>query len=317
MRSRRAFLTLAAGLTITPLLPRAAWSQNRPSQVVGLYRRGVGDITITAILDGYLPLDPAMLTGADATLDNALLEEAFLPAGGVVPTSINAYVIETGDRTIMVDGGAAEAFGPTAGKTSLALAVAGVGPEKVDTVVCSHLHPDHVGALTSGGDAMFPNAALKLHSAEHAFWTNDANFTGVDETTQGFVALAQATVRAYGERVELFEDGADIAPGVTAMHLPGHTPGHTGLMVASGDQSLLLWGDIVHLGPIQFARPDVTIAFDVDQPLAAATRARVFDQVATDRLEIAGAHVDFPSFGRLEIRGEGYRLRRSRWDHEL
>lgn len=88
-------------------------------------------------------------------------------------------------------------------------------------------------------------------------------------------------------------------------------------MLSSGDASMLLWADIVHLGPVQFAQPGVTIPFDVDQPMAAATRARVLDMVATDRLEIAGAHVDFPSFGHVIEAGAGYSFAPARWDHTL
>ena len=101
------------------------------------------------------------------------------------------------------------------------------------------------------------------------------------------------------------------------MHLPGHTPGHSGLMLSSGDDTMLLWGDIVHVGPVQFARPEMTIPFDVDQPAAAEQRARVLDMVATDRLEVGGSHIDFPSFGFIETAGDGYAFVPSRWDHTL
>lgn len=314
MTSRRQFLALTSSVALTPFFSVAV---AETGQVVGVYRRGIGDITVTALLDGYLQIDPASLTGADPEKDARLIAEAFLSAGPI-DTSVNAFVLETGDRTVLVDGGAASAFGPTLGKLPSALEAAGVAPESVDTIFCTHLHPDHIGAFTdASGAAAFPNAELVLNSVEHGFWTDDANFTGAPEAVQGFVAAARGPVAAYGDRLKLVEDGAEIAPGVTAVHLPGHTPGHTGLTVASGDAALMIWADIVHVGPIQFARPDVTIAFDVDQPLAAQTRARVFDQVATDQLEIAGAHIDFPSFGRLVPHREGYIFVKSRWDHEL
>lgn len=317
MRSRRDILKYSAGLAVVPYLGGAAFGQNGPAQVVGVYRRGVGEMVITALLDGYLAIDPAMLTGSDPETNARLLAESFLPAGPV-DTSINAFVIETGDRTILVDGGSADAFGPTAGKLAAALAAAGVTPERVDTVFATHLHPDHVGVFASNGVATFPNAGLATHVAEHAFWTDDGNFAGADDMVKGFAALAQQAVAPYAERLQLIEDGADIAPGVTAMHLPGHTPGHTGLVVSSGDQTLLIWADIVHVGPIQFARPDLTIPFDVDQQQAAETRARILDRVATDRLEIAGSHVNFPGFGHVAAAGNGgYRFVPSRWDHEL
>ena len=317
MPSRRQFLTLSSGLILTPLIGGAAFGQSGATQVAGVYRRGVGDVTVTALLDGYLELDPNMLVGSDADANAQLLEAAFLP-NAPVQTSVNGYVVQYGSQTVLVDGGAASAFGPTLGKMGAALDAAGVTPEDVDIVFCTHLHPDHIGAFTDGdGAAAFPNAQFYVHEADHAFWTNADNFSAMPEMMQNFAAMAQACVAAYGDRVIIQKDGASVVGGVTVKHMPGHTPGHSGLMVDSKDQQLLIWGDIVHVGPIQFARPQVTIPFDVDQTQAAQTRASVFDMVATDRLEVAGAHIDFPSFGHIEKAGDGYRFVNSRWDHVL
>lgn len=312
MQSRRHFLITAAAGAAT-LIARPAGAR---TQVSGVYRRGVGDITVTALLDGYLALDPNMLTGSDPAENEKLLRAAFI-SGDKIETSVNAYLIEIGERRILVDGGAADAFGPTAGQLPAAFEAAELEPEKIDTIFCTHLHPDHVGAFTKEGGARFPNAEFVVNAVDHGFWTDDANFAGADEQTQAFVAAARGAVGAYQDRLKLVEDGADIAPGIRAMHLPGHTPGHTGLMLSSGDETLLIWADIVHLGPVQFARPALTIPFDVDQPMAAETRAKTLEMVAAERLEIAGAHIDFPSFGHVEKAGEGYHFTPSRWDHVL
>lgn len=311
MLDRRQFIAAAGGFCLVPLGGAGA-----ATQVLGVYRRGVGDVVVTALLDGHLEIDPAMLVGTDAETNARLLADAFL-AAGPVDTAINAYVIETGGRTVVVDGGAGGAMGPTAGKMPAALEAAGVSPEAVDVVFATHLHPDHVGAFARDGAAAFPNAEFVLHPAEHAFWTEESNFVGAPDMMRNFAAMARAAAGAYADRTRFAEDGEEVAPGVSLMALPGHTPGHAGLMVSSGDASVLLWADIVHVGPIQFARPSVTIPFDVDQPQAAETRARVMDMVATDRIEIAGSHVDFPSFGHVVREGDGYRFVKGRWDHAL
>jgi glyoxylase-like metal-dependent hydrolase (beta-lactamase superfamily II) len=312
MLTRRRTLALGTGLVLVPHVLAAR------TPVIGVQRRAVGDITVTALLDGYLELHPdQLLSGVDAAAIPALLDRAFIE-GDAVATAVNAYVVEAGDRTILVDGGAADAFGPTAGKLLEALNASGVAPSAIDTVVCTHLHPDHIGAFTTAdGEPRFADAELIVHEADRAFWSDDSNFAGADEMTRNFAAAAQAALAAYADRTRTITDGAEVAPGVMARHLPGHTPGHTGLVLDSGGEALLLWADIVHIGPVQFARPQATIAFDVDPAQAAATRTALFDEVAADRLMVAGSHVSFPSFGRLVRRGDGYAFEPARWPYRL
>ena len=308
MIDRRRVLTLSAAA----LAPLAARAHGGP--LPGLRRTQVGDAVVTALLDGYIALDPAMLAGVDEETVSRLLEASFL-APGPVDTAINAYLIETAGRTILVDGGAGSAMGETAGDLTEHLAAADAVPSAIDTVVATHLHPDHVGAFaTASGAAAFPHAEMIVHEADLAYWGEASNFDGAPETMRAFARMARDAIAPYADRTVAARDGHEVAPGVTLMHLPGHTPGHSGLMIESDGESLLLWGDIVHVGPIQFARPGATIPFDVDQAQAAATRARVMDMVAADRLEIGGSHVVFPSFGRLTAEAEGYAFHPSRYD---
>ncbi len=314
MTTRRQTLGALGALAAAPLLAAAARAEGL--QVPGIYLKAVGGAVVTALADGFLALDPADLQGADAQAKSAALADAFLP-DAPVDTAVNAYVVRVGGRTVVVDSGAGAAFGPTAGDFAALIAADGLDPATVDAVVLTHLHPDHVNGLMRDGAALFPNAALVLHEAERAFWTDDANFAGADGMTRNFVAMARAGLDAHAGRIEPMRDGAEVVPGLTLVHLPGHTPGHCGLRLSDSDAQLLLWGDIVHIGAVQFALPQVTIPFDVDQPQAAATRTRVLDMVAGDRLEFAGSHIAFPSFGRAVRAGSGYRFLPSRWDYRV
>jgi len=152
-----------------------------------------------------------------------------------------------------------------------------------------------------------------MHEAEWAYWHDDAAMARADETSRerNFQA-ARGQAAPYRDRLRLFK-GGEVFPGVSAMPFPGHTPGHTGYMVASGNDSLLVWGDIVHVPEIQVPRPEVTMAFDVDPAQAEATRRRVFDMVWTDKQALTGMHLHFPGHARLLRRDGGYALLPEAW----
>ena len=185
-------------------------------------------------------------------------------------------------------------------------------------VLLTHMHPDHSNGLADvDGNRLFPNAELVLHAAELAHWHDDTAMARADETgrLRNFQA-ARDQAKPYRDRTRTFT-GGEVFPGVTAMPFPGHTPGHTGYMIASGGHSLLIWGDIIHVPEIQVPRPEVTMAFDVDPAQAEATRRRVFDMVATDGQAIAGMHVHFPGQAHLVRHGTGYALLQDAWSLAL
>ena len=119
--------------------------------------------------------------------------------------------------------------------------------------------------------------------------------------------VAQAACAPYRRRMRVVREG-EALPGVSAVALAGHTPGHTGWLVHSRDDSVLIWGDVVHLAAVQVPHPEAALVFDVDPDAARATRARIFDRVAAERLRVAGAHLDFPGFGHIVRHGAGYRF---------
>ena len=267
------------------------------------HSRKIGDIEVTALSDGVLaaPLDVVL------DLDRAEAERlAGTKPGEPKSIAVNAFLLELGGRWALVNTGSGNTMGPTLGKLPDSLRACGVAPEEIATIFLTHLHPDHSnGLVDDGGRAVYPNAELILHEREAQFWLDRDEASGADERIRRNIAKAAVTTAPYRDRMRTVRDG-EVAQGVSAMLLAGHTPGHTGWLIASGRSSLLIWGDLVHLASIQVPRPDIGLVYDVDPQAACATRRRMFDRIAADRLAVAGAHLDFPGFGTIVREGTGF-----------
>ncbi|WP_321908494.1 MBL fold metallo-hydrolase [Burkholderia cepacia] len=269
----------------------------------------VGDFTITAISDGYLNASLDFLSNIDPADASNMQRDA----GQNEPEAvhINCYVVRGAGRTVLIDAGAG-GFRQWGGQLRTNLALAGIEPAAIDTILLTHAHPDHVGGLVNGaGEIAFPNAELVVHRREVGFWQDDGNLSRASERARGNFLVARRVFDAYGDRLRLFDDG-QVLPGINALPIPGHTDGHTGYVLESRDQGLLVWGDVVHFPHIQIQRPEVSIAFDHDASLAAATRSRLLDQVSSEGLLIAGMHLGERGFARIERTNGGYRLRYER-----
>lgn len=328
--SRRSLLTSVAAapaaLTFPGLVSNAWSSEAEPAaasasegitQVPGVQRFSVGDIRITSILDGYFDFQSDWVIGMDEVEAQRLLADAFIPADRL-RAAVNAYVIHNGDQTILVDTGTRDALGPTLGRFPDNLAAAGVDPASINTVLITHMHPDHInGIVTAEGTAAFPNAELVIQETEWAYWTAEETLSNAPDDFKPFVQLAQAAVVPYEGRVRLIAVDGEVTPGISAMALPGHTPGHTGYLVESGGDALLIWGDTVHLPMFHFAHPDWTVIFDGDPRAAAATRSRTFDMAAAERLKVAGMHLQFPGIGHVIREGTAYGFVPATWQYEL
>lgn len=301
-----------AGLVLAAASPALARAPLAGAQVPGLYRMKLGSLEVTAVLDGHLDLPQALFPKASDGEADALLDRAAVPRARQVNCPVNTYLVNSGDRLVMIDTGTSNAMGPSLGLMPRNLAAAGVTPDQIDTVLMTHLHPDHAnGLITADGKAFFPNAELVVAGAEYDFWTDQALMNQAPVDSQSFFRMAQAALQPYGESNRLRRldrDTTEVVPGISAVAAPGHTPGHTGYRIASGNQQLLVWGDIVHVAPFQFARPDWSIAFDTSQDTAAASRRRLFDMTATDRIMVAGMHLPFPGIGHVLREGEAYRF---------
>lgn len=250
-------------------------------QAPGFYRRKVGDAQITALLDGYIDVAHGFWTGIEQATVEDLAAAAGLPDNGSIRIGVTSYLINQGDRLVLVDTGSADLFGPTAGKFLSALAAAGHTPEQVDDILVTHMHPDHIGALLENG-AKAPDFARSWFDA------------------------AISVRKAYDGRINLFSKEAAVLPGITAVPLYGHTPGHCGFRLSSGSEDLLIWGDACGVASVQFAHPEAGLAFDVDGAAGKKTRAGLLDMAAGDGLLVASAHLPFPTFGRVLRSREAY-----------
>jgi glyoxylase-like metal-dependent hydrolase (beta-lactamase superfamily II) len=264
-----------------------------------------GDFTITAISDGYLTASLDLLANIDPSEASRMQSDAGQHAPSAV--HINCYVVRSAGRTILIDGGAG-GIKQWGGRLRANLSLAGVEPSEIDTILLTHAHPDHVGGLVDpAGHIAFPNAELVAHQREVKFWQDDGNLSRASERARGNFLIARQVFDGYRDKLRTFDEG-EVLPGIRAMPLPGHTDGHSGYLLESHDQGLLVWGDIVHFPHIQIERPDVSIAFDQDPSLAATTRSRLLDLVSSEGLLVAGMHLGELGFARIKRTSGSYGL---------
>jgi glyoxylase-like metal-dependent hydrolase (beta-lactamase superfamily II) len=318
--TRRSFGLAAAGAAVLPALRAAAKEAPAGAQAPGIYRMKVGTYEVTVLNDGSGALPTKYFSG-DAEGSAKLLENAFVASKDMAPTTFNEWLINTGDKLVLVDTGYSTAIGPLAGHLPKTLAAAGVNPADIDAVVVTHIHPDHCnGLLTPDKQIAFPNASIHVNGEELAWWLEGD--VKVPEGKPFFKDLFEAGRAAFkpyvdGKRVQTFKDGTELVPGVTAVTAAGHTVGHTMVRVASGNGQLLIWTDIVHSTALQFPEPERSIAYDLEPPKAIATRKKVMDMAATDRLLIAGTHIGFPGVGHVAKAGSGYAFVPVSWNASL
>lgn len=277
------------------------------TQVPGYYRVALGDMEVTALFDGYVDLGANLLLGANKAEVQRLLASKFI-AGDKVQTAVNAYLINSGGKLILVDAGAAKAFGPTLGFIGDQLRAAGYKPEQVDVVLLTHLHADHVaGVLDASGKPLFPNAEVYVNKTEADYWLSEDNAAKAPKDFKAFFELARKSVAPYqaAGKFKTFSGEAEFG-GIKAVASNGHTPGHTSYLVESKGQRLLILGDAVHSHAVQFARPEVAIEFDSDKKAAIAARKALFAWAAKDKLLVSGMHLPFPGLGHVRAEGKGY-----------
>ncbi|WP_255373046.1 MBL fold metallo-hydrolase [Chitinophaga sp. YR573] len=271
------------------------------------YHMLLGDIEIIAFSDGSIPLDlNKVLTNTTPAEIEKLTKDNFQTS--VIEASVNAYLIKTAGKLILVDAGTAGLYGPALGYLPANLTKAGYKPEQIDAILITHIHTDHTGGLMDGDKMLFPNATLYVSKKEADYWLSEENYAHAPARLKKYFDEARLKMTPYVKegKVKTFDYGAELFPGILPVASPGHTPGHTFYQVSCKGEKIMFWGDIMHAAPIQFANPDVTIAFDVDPQAAAAMRKKAFQEAAKEKYWVAGDHLSFPGIGHIRKTGQAY-----------
>ncbi len=277
------------------------------TQAPGFYRVMLGDFEITALSDGTSPLDlEQFLTNTSPAKVNKALAKGFLKSP--VETSFNAYLVNTGQKLVLVDAGAGSLLGPALGKLLASMTAAGYKAEQVDEIYITHLHADHVGGITADGKIVFPNAIVRADKNDVDYWLSDDNLKKAPAEMKVFFEGAQSALKPYikAGKFKPFDGNTELVAGVKAVATRGHTPGHSFVVAESKGQKMVFWGDLMHAAAVQFVNPGVTIVFDVDAKAAAAQRRKAYGEAARQGYLVASAHISFPGIGRLRAEGKGY-----------
>ncbi len=276
--------------TETAAAPAAAASPD-------VHRFRIGSLEAVALKDGDLvfPASDAEMSPWADTAEVASVLQAAGTTDGQVHLSIQPLLVRDGERLVLIDSGAGGQMG-TEGKLLASLRAAGVEPDQVTDVLISHAHGDHVGGLVGADGALaFPNAVIRMSAPE---W--EVAKAGAAEAGAG------ALLAAITPRVETFEPGAQVTPSIRAVALAGHTPGHSGYEIVSGDNRLLYIGDALHSSVISVQRPELVNGWDSDSAAAVRTRQGLLQRGASGRERIYGVHFPFPGLGVFQRRDDGF-----------
>lgn len=300
----------AAAVSMVSLAPATAFAEAPmvKTQAPGYYRHMLGDFEVTALLDGTMKLPVLkLLTNAKPEQLAAALKRGYLRQQ--VETSVNAYLVNTGSKLVLIDTGSGGLFGATSALQEN-LRASGYKPEQVDEIYVTHMHGDHVGGLMAGAARAFPNATLRIEKADADFWLSEAVMNRAPPQVHEFFKGAMNSVNPYvaAGKLKTFEGETELLPGIRAVPARGHTPGHTIYRIESKGETLMLWGDLMHVAAVQFDNPQVTITFDIDSKRAAESRRAAFADAAKKGWLVGISHVSFPGLGHLRAApgGKGY-----------
>jgi glyoxylase-like metal-dependent hydrolase (beta-lactamase superfamily II) len=292
-----------------------------PEPTPGFHRFRIGTAECTALYDGIWEKvhDPAYFKNASIEQTKQALAAAGLTTA-FVPISISAYVVKINGKLTLCDaggGGQVQAFNPqsvfVSGKMITNMRAAGIDPARIETILISHFHPDHIfGLLTGKTNApVFPNAEIIVPAAEYKWWTDPSLIGRLPEARRPLAQRIQAVIPKW-KNVLPVEGEDEVVPGIRFVAVPGHTPGHTAFHVSSGNAQLMISSDAVYMPALVGVNPDWQGVYDQDGPMAEASRRKLLDRAIADNMTVCGSHFPWPGVGRFAKDGTGYVLDLSR-----
>jgi len=311
--SRRDFVVstaLAGALGLNARLVTPAFAQKTADPAKGFVTYKIGSAEVTALYDGIWEKahDPAFIANASIDDVKQAMEKAGLTTDFVsIPFTV--AVVKNGGKTILCDSGTGGQVQPTAGKMIANMKAAGIDPAKIDTVLISHFHPDHIfGLMAKETNApVFPNAEIVVSDVEYKFWTDPNVFDKLNEARKPLAKRIQAVFPTW-KNIKQVSGEPEVAPGIRFVMAPGHTPGHRAFHLASGSSQLMISNDTAYVPALVVANPGWHGQYDQDAPTAEATRRKILDRVIADKIPICGYHFPFPGAGTIRRDGTGYAL---------
>lgn len=319
--SRRAFalsvpaLALASG-SVLPAGGGGAQAQSIASRAVPpLARVSIGRFAVTALTDGFADMPFAYFVGRQPSEIEEAAAAQFAARPGGIRLMFTQYLIEDGERRILIDTGPAGLLGES-GKLPSALEAIGIRPESIDAVIVTHMHRDHIGGLVAGGRRNFPNAEIYVDRREIAHWTDPAKRSAAPGFLKSSFDASAEFIRLY-PKLQAIDGERSITRGVSIVDLSGHTPGHIGVRIEDGGKSLLMVSDMLFHPSLHPAATDIGFVFEQDPEAARAMRARFFPRAAEEKALIAATHMPFPGLGHIVSDGGRLRWLAAEWAQQV
>ena len=291
-------------------MPASMQGEMQPS----IFRFKLGDFEVATIMDSKVirtGLTPSFGGEAAAAEVKALAavnridadryEHPFTPT--LVNTGKELVLFDSGNGTLSAEYEQLKGRLPP-GNLVARLAQAGYKPEDVDVIIITHGHPDHIGGLTKGGQPVFPRARYVFGAVDFDFWKKGEN---VREARKFNRELYVKICLPVADRATFIKPGDEVVSGIRAVEAYGHSPGLLAFHIESEGKRLLNWADTCNHYVVAIQRPDLHLDVDDEKDKAVATRKRILDMVASERLMVAGFHMPFPGLGWIEKTGGGYR----------